>query len=214
MIDYPYYRAPTREAEEDFFRSQSMGRLITRSSSGEMLAGLYPYVLHENQIELHLVRGDVQAKSLRGQPSCLFEVDQVLSYIPSHWQDPENAQKADNFYRFACVRGSATVSDDISNLAAHLGRLIQRNQPEGRHRRLEPDEPMFAAGYGRLAVVWISMNQVDTKFKLGQNYSIETRRSIIAHLRERNASLDHATADEVELWITHYPDISGPVPHR
>src|SRR3982751_6623244 len=83
MIDYPYYRAPTKSAALEFIRTCHLGRLITRSTSGEMHVGIYPYVLHEETIELHLVRGDAQIRSLRSQSSCLFEVDQVLSYIPS-----------------------------------------------------------------------------------------------------------------------------------
>ena len=207
MIHYPYYSPEDPDAVEEFISGQLMGRLITQDGKGTILIGLYPFVLHEDEIELHLVRGDPQARALADQSRCVFQVDQILSFIPSHWEDPENAQQADSYYRFASCDGSALVVSDLDALADHLNRLLAKNQPEGRHRVVGAGEPLFRAGLERLVLVRIRIHRITSKFKLGQQLTQPQRRHIITMLRRRGEPEDAYTADLVEASLA---ESSGP----
>lgn len=163
MIDYPYYR-PTPAELTAFIEAQGIGRLVTAAPR----IGLYPFVMNGDAVELHLVKGDDQVSDVRQNAKVLFEVDEVLSFVPSYVEHPESAQKADHFYRTAIIEGQALITADPESVAAHLNRLIARYQPEGRYRPVTASDPMYTPGVARLVMIRIDPTRVWGKFKLGQ----------------------------------------------
>ena len=82
-----------------FVTQQQLGRLVTVSADGQPHIGLYPFVFLDDRIEMHLHRNDEQLADLVGNPRCVFEVDEVLGSIPSHWGHPTNAMFATSYHR-------------------------------------------------------------------------------------------------------------------
>ncbi len=200
MILHPCYE-PSRAEALAFLASRPLGRLVTVDPDGSPEVGLYPFWSEGDRVELHLVRNDPQARALKARPECGFEVDQELSFVPSHWEHPESAQGADHFYRFARCRGRASVLEDAAEVARHLGRLLSRYQPEGGHRAVTGDEPIYHRGLSRLVLVRIEVSSVIAKFKLGQNLPGTTRRRIARLLRARRGGHDLTTAALVERTL-------------
>lgn len=167
MIDYPYYRPSPAELTA-FIEAQRMGRLVTADATGRPHIGLYPFVMNGEAVEVHLVKGDAQVADLRANPQVVFEVDEILTFVPSYLEHPESAQAADHYYRAAIVEGEASVSSDPEMVAAHLRRLVARYQPERGYREVTATDPLYAPALSRLATVRIQPARVWAKFKMGQ----------------------------------------------
>ena len=200
MIFHDYYAQVPPDEVERFVAAQELGRLVTVGADGPHI-GLYPFAYSATGIEMHLVRTDEQARDLRAQPRCLFEVDEPLGTIPSYWVDPENAIYATAYHRtviFDCV---ARVSEDVAVIAAQQMRLMARYQPEGRFRAVVAEDPMYKGALHHIAAVGLSVERTRVKFKLAQNRTPESRRTIIAELRKRNRAGDARAADAVEWTL-------------
>jgi uncharacterized protein len=182
MIDYPYYR-PTPAELATFIAAQRLGRLVTVSAESDPHIGLYPFVTNGDAVELHLVKGDDQVSDIRQNAKVVFEVDEVLSFVPSYYEHPENGQKADHYYRTAIIEGRAHISNEPDAVADHLSRLIARYQPERGYRPITPGDPMYAPGVLRLAMIRIEPTRVWGKFKLGQQLSPEDRARVSRVIR-------------------------------
>ena len=200
MIDYSFYQ-PTPKELAAFVATQRMGRLVTASRAGQPTVGLYPYLTDGDAIELHLVKRDTQVANIRENPRIVFEVDEVLSYVPSYFEDPDNGTRADNYYRVAILEGSAQLTDDADALADHLRRLIARYQPEGKHRVVTAADPMYASGIAQLVMIRLQPTRSWGKFKLGQQRPAAEREYIAQALRSRARPGDDHTANLVDRTL-------------
>jgi transcriptional regulator len=187
VIHYPEYQPRDRTELVELFASQRAVRLVTLARDGAPRIGLYPFLAWADvdpiRLEVHLVRGDAQAQDLARDPRCAIEVDEVLSFVPSHWQGDDNAMHADLYYRFAAVACTARLVDEPGALAGHLSALLARYQPEGRHLPVTADTPLYESAMRRLVLVRVEAVQPPlAKFKLGQRATAEERQRVAAGL--------------------------------
>ena len=125
MIFYDYYADVPEDTLREFVTRQELGRLVTVSPDGQPHIGLYPFLLLDGAIEMHLHRADEQLVDLATQPRCAFEVDEVLGSIPSHWSHASNAMFATAYHRAVIFECDAVVSEDPEVLAAQQQRLMR-----------------------------------------------------------------------------------------
>jgi len=185
VIDYPYYR-PTPAELAEFIRAQRMGRLVTAGADGCPHIGLYPFVTDGDAVELHLVKGDAQVTDIRQNAKVVFEVDEVLEFVPSYFEHPESGQRADHYYRAVVMEGEARLASEPDAVADHLNRLITRYQPERGYRTVTATDPMYAPAVVRLVMIRIQPTRVWGKFKLGQQLSPDDRERVVRALRIRD----------------------------
>jgi uncharacterized protein len=200
MIYHRFYEVP----EDDIaalITNQIAGRLITIGDNGTPHVGVFPFLHRDNRIEVHLAEGDEQLADLRRGSSCVFEIGDVLAYIPSYWEDEHNASGADIYHRTVVVEGAAELLTSADVVAEHLRSLLSRYQPEGRYVAVDADHEMYARMLRRLTVVRVSIVRARSKFKLGQQRPIEMRQRIIAALQQRNRPADHIAAEAVSRTV-------------
>ncbi len=202
MIFHAYYTDVPRAAIARLLDSQELGRLVTVGPEGMPHIGLYPFVHDVQTVDLHLVRADEQIADLRERPACVFEVDDVLGVIPSYWVHAEYAGSATAYHRTVIYECVASVTEDPEAIAAQQRRLLDRYQPEGGYRPLDPGDPLYRGALGQLAAVTLRITRCRPKFKLGQNRPPETRRAVIRELRRRGRPNDARAADALEWTIT------------
>jgi predicted FMN-binding regulatory protein PaiB len=200
MIYHRFYEATDADAAE-LIANHIAGRLITVGADGTPHVGVFPFLHRERRIEVHLAEGDEQLADLRRGSSCVFEVGDVLAFIPSHWEDEHNASGADIYHRTAVMEGSAELVADADAVAEHLRSLLSRYQPEGRYVAVDADNDMYARMLRRLTLVRLTIDRVRSKFKLGQQRPVEMRERIIAELRQRNRPADRTAADAVSRTL-------------
>jgi predicted FMN-binding regulatory protein PaiB len=202
MIFHDYYTDIPEAAVQRLVESQELGRLVTVGPDGMPHIGLYPFVHDGRTVDLHLVRADEQVADLRERPACVFEVDEVLGVIPSYWVHPQYAGSATAYHRTVIYECVASVVEDPEAIAAQQRRLLDRYQPEGGYRPLDPADPLYRGALAQLAAVTLRITRRRPKFKLGQNRPPETRRGVIAELRRRGRPNDGRAADALEWTIT------------
>ena len=205
MIFHDYYTDIARDDVDRFVGSQEMGRLVTVGEDGTPHLGLYNFVYDGTVVELHLVRADEQVADLKARPRCLFEVDEILAVIPSHWVHPEYAGSATAYHRTAIFECGGAVAEDPAEVLAQQVRLLAKHQPEGGYRPLGVEDPLYRGALGQLAAVRLQVTAVRAKFKLAQNRPVEARRKIIALLRQRGRPGDGRAADALEWTIDRQP---------
>ncbi|HEV8615800.1 MAG TPA: FMN-binding negative transcriptional regulator [Methylomirabilota bacterium] len=217
MIFHDYYADVPREAIDRFVQAQELGRLVSVAADGTPHIGLYPFVYSGPTIDLHLVRADEVAVDLAARPRCVFEVDEVLGVIPSYWVHAEYAGSATAYHRTVIFECVARVVEDPQAVATQQAALLARYQPEGGFRPLRADDPLYRGALAQLAAVRLTVAAVRPKFKLGQNRPPDTRRTIIARLRERGRSNDARAADALEATLARDSStahVDGPASHR
>ena len=205
MIFHDYYADIARDEVDRFVQSQEMGRLVTMGEDGTPHLGLYNFVYDGISLELHLVRADEQVADLKARPRCLFEVDEILAVIPSHWVHPEYAGSATAYHRTAIFECGGAVAEDPAEVLAQQVRLLAKHQPEGGYRALGVEDPLYRGALGQLAAVRLQVTAVRAKFKLAQNRPVEARRKIIALLRQRGRPGDGRAADALQWTIDRQP---------
>ena len=196
MIYHRFYEAP----EDDIaalIANSTAGRLITVGDNGTPHVGVFPFLHPAGRIEVHLAEGDEQLADLRRGSSCVFEIGDLLAYVPSYWEDEHNASGADIYHRTVVVEGTAELASDADTVAEHLRSLLSRYQPEGRYVAVDAGNEMYARMMQRLTVVRLTIGRLRSKFKLGQQRPVEMRQRIIAELRQRNLPADPTAAEAV-----------------
>jgi predicted FMN-binding regulatory protein PaiB len=121
--------------------------------------------------------------------------------IPSYWVHPEDAVMATAYHRTVIFECAATVSTDASCLADQQARLMARYQPEGGFRPITPEHSFYRDAIAHIAAVRLDIRRRRTKFKLGQNRSVETRSRIVCELRKRGRHDDQRAADALQWTI-------------
>jgi predicted FMN-binding regulatory protein PaiB len=203
MIFHAYYTDVPRAEIDRLVDSQELGRLVTIGQDGTPHIGLYPFVHDGETVDLHLVRADEQIADLRERPTCVFELDDVLGVIPSYWVHKEYAGSATAYHRTVIFECVASINEEPSAIAVQQQRLLDRYQPEGGYRKLDPEDPLYRGALNQLAAVNLRITRCRPKFKLGQNRPPEARRAVVAELRRRGRPNDARAADALEWTITN-----------
>jgi predicted FMN-binding regulatory protein PaiB len=191
---------PTDAQIGDLLDAMSVGRLVTATPSGPTV-GIFPFVRLDGHIELHFNSKDPQLVALRADPRCAFQVDDILSPVPSHWIDPADAKFADILYRSVTIQGRAEIIADTKRIARHIEDLVAKHQPDGTHARLDANPPLYAQALGRLTMVRIPEAERTAKFRLSQQEPESTRRIIANRLRQRGSDRDVHTAVLIESTL-------------
>jgi predicted FMN-binding regulatory protein PaiB len=203
MIFYDYYADVPPEVVDGFVGECELGRLVTASAAGVPHIGLYPFLYQRPTIALHANKADEVLADLAGNPRCLFEVDDVLGVIPSHWIHPENAVMATAYHRTVIFECAAAVSDDGAALAAQQMQLMARYQPEGGFRAVSPDHPIYRGALASIRAIRLDIQNTRVKFKLAQNRPPQVREAVIRELRKRGRRNDARAADLLAWTIEH-----------
>jgi predicted FMN-binding regulatory protein PaiB len=198
MIFYDYYADVPEETLNEFVKGQQLGRLVTADAGGQPHIGLYPFLFLGQSIEMHLHRNDEQLADLAANARCVFEVDEVLGSIPSHWIHPANAMFATAYHRVVIFECEAVISDDPEVLAAQQQRLMQYYQPDGGHTPVSTGHAMYRGPFREIRALTLNVRARKVKWKLGQNRKPEQLQHVITELRKRGRPTDPAAADALQ----------------
>lgn len=197
MKDTPEYRVASDEVIQ-LLAEQPMVRLVTVDPEGWPRVGLHVFVSRGAEVEVHLANDDPQLADIRRTGRVVIEVDDVLSFSPSHWVDETNAAHADQYFRCAVMRGEPDVIAERATVVEHLRALLARYQPEGRYTGVDEGPALYDAYIDRLTIVRLAPADVTTKFKLAQKTSSDARLRIIEHLRTTGGAQNQATSVAIE----------------
>jgi predicted FMN-binding regulatory protein PaiB len=169
--------------------------------STDSINGVFNPVYKDGSFYFHMRRVDEQCKKLEETKKGTLIFFDFLCNIPSYWIDPNDGGVATSYYRYAEFHCHTEILKEKHELAELLPIFLEKYQVEGGYDKLTLDSPLYQSDYKILAIVKFTPEKTITKWKLGQNRSIEKRFEIIEKLRERNQGSDLRAADEVQRWI-------------
>lgn len=192
---------PDAEAAERFLAGMRHGTLIATPPDGHPQVSILPFVLEDDTIELHCVQGDPTFDAVGSTDRVTFFVSDYLAWSPHSWVDESDAGKATlHFQAVAMECAVVFVSTEPADVAAALGRLLSRYQPDERYEPVQAGE-VYGARLRRLATIRLRVLRRHVKFKTGPAGANQTKRTLARRLRERAEPGDARAADVIEASI-------------
>lgn len=181
-----------------YLQSQTQCKMIAAEPKTSPEATLIPYVILGNThvpnhgtLEVHLVQGDPTLSALHANPHASVLIDQPLSLIPHTVFDRLDTSRTMLLFRSVLLRGTVNISMNLEEIGAGLERLAQFLEPNTAYA------PITHAQYGerlaRLAHVTMVIEQVEVKWKLGQDQPYSAKVLITDFLKNRNTPIDQIT---------------------
>jgi predicted FMN-binding regulatory protein PaiB len=201
MRFYSVYEQSNRDKVLEFVKTRSSCRLLTAKGDDTPKLGIFNPVLDGESFILHLNRGDEQLADLKARPKALITFEDFLALIPSYWVDEQYGGAATAYYRYAEFDCDAEIADTRATLLSALQKLMRHYQPEGLYAELDPESETYRKSFDLLAIVTLTPRKTRTKWKVGQNRPIETRKKVIQELLRRGSPDDLRTVEQMQAWI-------------
>ncbi|MGE5840897.1 MAG: pyridoxamine 5'-phosphate oxidase family protein [Deltaproteobacteria bacterium] len=181
---------------EEVLKSADFGTLAFNGPDGwpRMTALNFAY---DGRILWDGVIGGEGAECLKKDPRVTFFAFSLQSYLPSYFLFEEEASGSSVAFKSVAVRGRCRFLEDPAEKCAVLNLLMEKYQPEGRYRRLTPEDEMYKKVLRMTGVFALTPETMTGKFKFAQQKSEEDRRRIAEKLRQRGAPADLLAAEEV-----------------
>jgi transcriptional regulator len=178
-------------------REHPWATLVSSTTAG-LAASHYPVLLDEDAPGLtlltHLGRPDEEVLEIE-KGEVLVIVQGPHGYVSPGWYRPEERLVPTWNFTVAHLHGTPQVIDEAENFAV-LTRLVEHFEHRlDRPQLLDPADAPIASGTVGLR---IPIDRFEMKRKLGQNKSDETRRQVIAALRDDGPYRQPQLADEME----------------
>lgn len=142
------------------------------------------------------------AKSAWVGASVVASAEEVVARIPSWMRHPERACPATTFYRSAQVIGRMVPIEDPELRSRGLSALMAKLQPEGLHRPITSDDPMYRAALRGLGVWAVEPESISGVSKLGEHLRDPEVAGVLAGLWRRG---DPGDLEAIEVISSAHP---------
>ena len=178
----------SRDKIIQFLNEEKTGRISSIDENGYPQIIPMNFVLIKESIYMHShIRGE-KLENIKRNSKVGFEVDKNLEFLPSYFFDPNDASLADTLYISVVIKGQAQIVNDVNEKVLALNALMKKYQPEGRYEPMSNDMKVLEA----VAVIKIIPNEMNGKYKIGQNMSKQERIELAENILRR----DSKTAQE------------------
>ena len=181
---------------DEVLRSAEVGTLAFNGPDGWPRVTALNFA-YDGRILWHGALAGERFECLKRDPRASFFAVSLQTYLPSYFLLEENASGASVAFQSVAVRGRCRFIEDPAEKCTVLNLLMEKYQPEGKYRKLAPEEEMYKKVLRMTGVFALAPETVTGKFKFAQQKSEEDRRQIAAKLRERGNPSDLLVAEEV-----------------
>lgn len=181
---------------EEVLKSAEIGHLAFNGPDGWPRVSALNYA-YDGRILWHGAVAGERFESLKKDPRASFFAVSLQTYLPSYFLFEEDASGSSVAFKSVTVRGQCRFIENPEEKCAVLNLLMEKYQPEGRYRRLSPEDEMYKKVLRATGVFALVPETMAGKFKLAQQKSEEERRLIAEKLRERGTPSDLLVAEEM-----------------
>jgi len=181
---------------EEVLKSAEIGHLAFNGPDGWPRVSALNYA-YDGRILWHGAVAGERFESLKKDPRASFFAVSLQTYLPSYFLFEEDASGSSVAFKSVTVRGQCRFIENPEEKCAVLNLLMEKYQPEGRYRRLSPEDEMYKKVLRATGVFALVPETMAGKFKLAQQKSEEDRRRIAEKLRERGTPSDLLVAEEM-----------------
>tara|TARA_B100001123_G_scaffold194063_1_gene221215 strand:+ start:1617 stop:2249 length:633 start_codon:yes stop_codon:yes gene_type:complete len=173
----------SKEKIIQFLNEEQTGRISSIDENGYPQIIPMNFVFINDSIYMHShIRGE-KLNNIKRNSKVGFEVDKNLEFLPSYFFDPDDASLADTLYISVVIKGQAQIIDDINEKVLALNALMRKYQPEGKYEPMKNDMEVLNA----VAVIKIIPNEMNGKYKIGQNMSKQERIHLAQNILSKNS---------------------------
>ena len=181
----------SKEKIAHFLNEEHVGRIASIDENGFPQIIPMNFVYLNDAIYMHShIKGE-KLDNVKRNPRVGFEVDRELEFLPSYFEDPNDASLADTLYISVVIKGIAAIVQDRQEKTLALNGLMKKYQPEGRYEPLREDMPVI----DHVAIIKVSPDEIRGKYKIGQNLSKEDRVDLAQKILNRNSKSSKTTLE-------------------
>jgi nitroimidazol reductase NimA-like FMN-containing flavoprotein (pyridoxamine 5'-phosphate oxidase superfamily) len=194
-----------REIEE-FLAEMTFGYLATVGEDGWPHIKALNFVYVDGAVYFHGSKAGEKMKDIQADNRVTFSVAKEYALIPSYLSHPKLACPATQFFKSVTVRGTAHLVEDLEEKARVFAAFMQKLQPEGGYAPFDPADAEYASNLRATALVKIEVEDLQAKFKFGQNLSKERREQVIAGLERLGREMDEETVAMMLRFCPHHQE--------
>ena len=188
------------EKIKEFLNGEHVGRLSSIDTNGFPQIIPMNFVFLNDAVYMHShVRGE-KLDNISKNNKVGFEVDRELEFLPSYFEDPNNASLADTLYISVVIKGIASFVSDREEKTLALNGLMEKYQPEGYYEPIKSNMRVLDA----VSVIKVIPQILHGKYKIGQHVNSNDRMDLAKKILEKNSPTAKTT-----LKIMGFEEIDG-----
>ncbi len=186
------------EKIKEFLKEEHVGRISSIDENG------FPQIIPMNFVFLNdaiYVHSHVKGEKLNNisrNNKVGFEVDRELEFLPSYFEDPNDASLADTLYISVVIKGIASFVTDREEKTLALNGLMEKYQPEGQYDPIKSDMRVLDA----VTVIKVTTQTIHGKYKIGQDMNSTDRMDLAKKILKRNSSSAKQTLKIMGFEVT------------
>jgi len=173
----------SKEKIKEFLNQEHVGHIASLDKNGYPQIIPMNFVYLDDAIYLHSHTKGEKLENIRNNQKVGFEVDRELEFLPSYFEDPEDASLADTLYISVVIKGIGKIIDDRSEKTRALNGLIKKYQPEGGYEPIRQDMDVL----DEVAIIKVTPETIRGKYKIGQNLQKDDRVKLARKILDRNS---------------------------
>ena len=188
------------EKIKEFLNDEHVGRISSIDANGFPQIIPMNFVFRNDTVYMHShVKGE-KLDNISKNNKVGFEVDRELEFLPSYFEDPNNASLADTLYISVVIKGIASFVSDREEKTLALNGLMEKYQPEGYYEPIKSDMRVLDA----VSVIKVIPQILHGKYKIGQHMNSNDRMDLAKKILEKNSPTVKTT-----LKIMGFKEIDG-----
>ena len=171
------------EKIKEFLNDEHVGRISSIDTNGFPQIIPMNFVFRNDTVYMHShVKGE-KLDNISKNNKVGFEVDRELEFLPSYFEDPNNASLADTLYISVVIKGIASFVSDREEKTLALNGLMEKYQPEGYYEPIKSDMRVLDA----VSVIKVIPQILHGKYKIGQHMNSNDRMALAKKILEKNS---------------------------
>ncbi len=172
------------EKIKEFLNEEHVGRISSIDENGFPQIIPMNFVFLNDAIYMHShVKGE-KLDNISRNNKVGFESDRELEFLPSYFEDPNDASLADTLYISVVIKGIGSFVTDREEKTLALNGLMEKYQPEGQYDPIKSDMQVLDA----VTVIKVTPQTIHGKYKIGQNMNPADRMDLAQKILKRNSS--------------------------
>ena len=168
---------------KEFLNQEHVGRIASIDKNGFPQIIPMNFVFLNDAIYMHSHTKGEKLDNIKKNQKVGFEVDRELEFLPSYFEDPNDASLADTLYISVVIKGTGKIVEDKKEKTLALNGLMKKYQPEGFYKPINPQMQVL----DEVAIIKVTPTEsFRGKYKIGQNLRVEDRESLARKILDRN----------------------------
>jgi len=186
------------EKIKEFLDEEHVGRISSIDENGFPQIIPMNFVFLNNAIYMHShVKGE-KLDNISRNNKVGFEADRELEFLPSYFEDPNDASLADTLYISVVIKGIGSFVTDREEKTHALNGLMEKYQPEGQYDPIKSDMQVLDA----VTVIRVTPQSIHGKYKIGQNMNPADRMDLAQKILKRNSPSAKQTLEIMGFEVT------------